>query len=152
MSRSTRVPNLWRGFRHFAPLMQSAVASCLSIVSSSGTRVKGARAKQPFAVALKDRAPFAIGGVWENWRHPQGGEWIRTVAIITVPSNELVAQIHDRMPLILPKAACERWLGEEPDPHDLLVPFPAELMAMWPVSTRVNKPENDDASLLYPAT
>jgi putative SOS response-associated peptidase YedK len=73
------------------------------------------------------------------------------VAIITVPSNELVAQIHDRMPLILPKAACERWLGGEPDPHDLLVPFPAELMAMWPVSTRVNKPENDDASLLEPA-
>jgi putative SOS response-associated peptidase YedK len=114
--------------------------------------VKGARAKQPFAVAMEDRAPFAIGGLWENWRHPQSGEWIRTVAIITVPSNELVAQIHDRMPLILPKAACERWLGEEPDPHDLLVPFPAELMAMWPVSTRVNKPENDDASLLYPAT
>ena len=88
----------------------------------------------------------------DQLRHPQSGEWIRTVAIITVPSNELVAQIHDRMPLILPKAACERWLGEEPDPHDLLVPFPAELMAMWPVSTRVNKPENDDASLLYPAT
>ena len=100
---------------------------------------------------MEDRAPFAIGGLWENWRHPQSGEWIRTVAIITVPSNELVAQIHDRMPLILPKAACERWLGEEPDPHDLLVPFPAELMAMWPVSTRVNKPENDDASLLDPA-
>jgi len=89
--------------------------------------------------------------LWENWRHPQSGEWIRTVAIITVPSNELVAQIHHRMPLILPKTAYERWLGGEPDPHDLLVPFPAELMVMWPVSTRVNKPENDDASLLDPA-
>ena len=100
---------------------------------------------------MEDRAPFAIGGLWENWRHPESGEWIRTMAIITVPSNELVAQIHDRMPLILPKAACERWLSGEPDPHDLLVPFPAELMAMWPVSTRVNKPENDDASLLDPA-
>ena len=57
-----------------------------------------------------------------------------------MPSNELVAQIHDRMPLILPKSAYERWLGQEPDPHDLLVPFPAEQMVMWPVSTRVNKP------------
>ena len=73
--------------------------------------VKGARAKQPFAVAMEDRTPFAIGGVWENWRDPQSGEWIRTVAIITVPSNELVAQIHHRMPLILPKQAYERWLG-----------------------------------------
>jgi putative SOS response-associated peptidase YedK len=113
--------------------------------------VKGARAKQPFAVAMQDRMPFAIGGVWDNWRHPQSGEWIRTVAIITVPSNELVAQIHDRMPLILPKASCDRWLGGEPDPHDLLVPLPAERMAMWPVSIRVNKLENDDASLPDPA-
>jgi putative SOS response-associated peptidase YedK len=113
--------------------------------------VKGARAKQPFAVAMESRAPFAIGGLWENWRHRQSGEWIRTVAIITVPSNELVAKIHDRMPLILPKQAYECWLGQKPDPHDLLVPYPAELMTMWPVSTRVNKPENDDASLLNPA-
>lgn len=73
------------------------------------------------------------------------------MAIITVPSNELVAQIHDRMPLILPKSAFERWLGREADPHDLLVPFPAEPMVMWPVSTRVNEPENDDSSLLDPA-
>jgi putative SOS response-associated peptidase YedK len=110
--------------------------------------IKGVRARQPFAVAMKDRTPFAIGGLWENWRDPQSGEWIRTIVIITVPSNELVAQIHDRMPLILPKAAYERWLGEERDPHDLLVPFPADTMAMWPVSTRVNSPEN---SLLDPA-
>jgi putative SOS response-associated peptidase YedK len=100
---------------------------------------------------MKDRTPFALGGLWENWRDPQSGEWIRTVAIITVPSNELIAQIHDRMPLILPKNAYERWLGDEPDPHDLLAAFPANLMVMWPVSTRVNSPDNDDASLLDPA-
>jgi putative SOS response-associated peptidase YedK len=90
--------------------------------------IKGARAKQPYAVAMKDRTPFAIAGLWENWRHPQSGEWIRTFAIITVPANELVAQIHDRMPLILPKSAYERWLGVEPDPHDLLTPFAVERM------------------------
>ena len=112
--------------------------------------IKGARAKQPYAVAMKDRTPFAIAGLWENWRHPQSGEWIRTFAVITVPANALVGQIHDRMPLILPKSAYERWLGVEPDPHDLLTPFPAELMVMWPVSTRVNSPDNDDASLLDP--
>jgi putative SOS response-associated peptidase YedK len=84
----------------------------------------------------KDRTPFAIAWLWENWRHPQSEEWIRTFAIITVPANDLVQQIHDRMPLILPKSAYERWLGEEPDPHDLLTPFPAELMVIWPVSTQ----------------
>ena len=54
---------------------------------------------------MKDRTPFAIAGLLENWRQPQSGEWIRTFTIITVPANELVAQIHDRMPLILANSA-----------------------------------------------
>jgi putative SOS response-associated peptidase YedK len=90
--------------------------------------IKGARAKQPYAVTMKDRTPFAIAGLWENWRHPRSGEWIRTFAILTVPANDLVGQIHDRMPLILPKSAYERRLGQEPDPYDLLTPFPSDLM------------------------
>jgi putative SOS response-associated peptidase YedK len=63
----------------------------------------------------------------------------------------MTAQIHDRMSLILPKSAYERWLGVEPDPHDPLTPFAVELMMMWPVSTRVNSPDNVDSSLLDPA-
>jgi putative SOS response-associated peptidase YedK len=55
-----------------------------------------------------------------------------------------------RMPLILAPGDYARWLGEEPDPRDLMRPFPADLMRMWPISTRVNKPENDDASILEP--
>src|SRR5260370_15301768 len=43
-----------------------------------------------------------------------------------------------------------RWLCEEPDPRDLMRPFPADLMRMWPISTRVNKPENDDPSIIEP--
>jgi putative SOS response-associated peptidase YedK len=65
-----------------------------------------------------------------------------------VPSNKLVAQIHDRMPAILEPKSYERWLGLEPDPRDLLITYPSEPMTMWPISTRVNKPENDDPSLL----
>jgi len=137
------------------PTFRAAYAKRRCIVPVDGffewRAVKGARVKQPFAIAMKDRTPFALGGLWENWRDRQSGEWIRTVAIITVPSNELVAQVHNRMPLILSKSAYQRWLGQESDPHDLLVPFPAELMAMWRVSTRVNSPDYDDASLLDPA-
>jgi len=95
------------------------------------------------------RAPFGIAGIWENWREPASGEWLRTFAIIT-DSNELVADIHDRIPVILAPGDYPRWLGEEPDPHDLMRPFPADLMRMWPISTRVNKPENDDPSILEP--
>jgi putative SOS response-associated peptidase YedK len=109
--------------------------------------IKGAKAKQPFAISMRDGSPFGIAGIWENWKDP-AGEWRRTFAILTVPSNELVGQIHDRMPAILRAKDYDRWLGDEPDPRDLLKSYPAELMRMWPISTRVNKPENDDPSIL----
>jgi putative SOS response-associated peptidase YedK len=50
--------------------------------------------------------------------------------------------------VILSPADYERWLGDEPDPRDLMRSFPAEMMRMWPISTRVNKPENDDPSIM----
>jgi putative SOS response-associated peptidase YedK len=112
--------------------------------------IKGQKAKQPYAIAMKDGSPFGLGGLWENWKDPASGEWIRTFAIITTDANELVAEIHDRMPLILAPGDYFRWLSEEPDPDDLLRVFPAEPMRMWPISTRVNKPENDDPSILEP--
>jgi putative SOS response-associated peptidase YedK len=59
-----------------------------------------------------------------------------------------VAEIHDRMPLIIVSGDYARWLGEEPDSHDLTRSFPAEPMRMWPISTPVNKPENDDPSIV----
>ena len=110
--------------------------------------IKGARAKQPYAIAMKDGSPFGLAGLWENWRNPNTGEWERTFAIITVPSNELVRQIHDRMPAIVMPESYDRWLGLEPDPQDLLIAYPSELMTMWPISRRVNAPENDDPALL----
>jgi putative SOS response-associated peptidase YedK len=112
--------------------------------------IKGQKAKQPYAIAMKDGAPFGIACIWENWKEPASGEWIRTFAIITTDANALVAEIHDRMPVILPREGDARWLGEELDPRDLMRPFPAELMRIWPISTRVNKPENDDPSIVEP--
>jgi putative SOS response-associated peptidase YedK len=110
--------------------------------------IKGARVKQPYAIAMKNGLPFGLAGLWENWRNPSTGEWERTFAIITVPSNELVRQIHPRMPAILQPDGYDRWLGSEPDLRHLLIAYPAELMTMWPVSTRVNGPENDGPALL----
>jgi putative SOS response-associated peptidase YedK len=110
--------------------------------------IKGQKAKQPFAIAMKDGSPFGIAGIWENWKEPKSGEWIRTFAILTVPANELVGTIHDRMPAILRPAAYERWLGPEPEVQELLVPFPSRAMRMWPISARVNSPANDDEHIL----
>jgi putative SOS response-associated peptidase YedK len=79
---------------------------------------------------------------------PNFGEWTRTFAIITTEANELVDNIHDRMPLILAPSDYERWLSDDPDPREFMQPFPASPMRMWPVSTRVNKPENDDPDIV----
>jgi putative SOS response-associated peptidase YedK len=111
--------------------------------------IKGAKAKQPYAIGMKSGAPFALAAIWENWQRPGTDEWLRTFAVITCPSNDLVSAIHDRMPVIIPPDAYDRWLANiEPDPRDLLVAYPNEPMTMWPISTRVDKPENDDAAIL----
>jgi putative SOS response-associated peptidase YedK len=89
-----------------------------------------------------------LAGLWENWKDPTTNEWVRTYVIITAPANGLVATIHDRMPAILHRGDFDRWLGSEPDPRDLLRSFPSEAMRMWPISTRVNSPNNDDEKLL----
>jgi putative SOS response-associated peptidase YedK len=99
---------------------------------------------------MKDGSPFGIGGVWENWKDPGSGERIRTFAVITTDPNELVAEIHDGMPLILAPSDYVRWLNDEPYPGDRMKRFPAGPMRMWPISTRVNKPENDGPSILEP--
>lgn len=112
--------------------------------------IKGA-SKQPYAIAMKSGEPFALAGIWENWKRPETEEWVRTFAIITTDANDLMRPIHDRMPVILAPADYARWLSpDEPDPRDLLRPYPSEPMTMWPISTRVNKPANDDPGILDP--
>ena len=97
---------------------------------------------------MKDGKPFGIGGLWENWKDPASGEWIRTFAVITTDANELVAEIHDRMPLILTPGDYNRWLSEEPDPRDLLAAVSGRADADVADIDARNKPENDDPSLL----
>jgi putative SOS response-associated peptidase YedK len=66
---------------------------------------QGPEDKAAYAIAMKDGSPFGIGGLWENWRDPTSAEWIKTFAIVTTDANDLVAEIHDRMPVILPPTA-----------------------------------------------
>ena len=93
--------------------------------------IRGAGGKQPYAIAMKDGSPFGLAGLWENWRNPNTGEWERTFAVITVPWNELVGKIHNRMPAILEPKSYDRWLSLEPDPCDLLISYPADAMTIW---------------------
>lgn len=109
---------------------------------------KGEKVKQPFAIAMKDGSPFTLAAIWEKWRNPQTGLEDKTFAVVTSEANELVGEIHNRMPVIIAPEDRDRWLSEEPDPRDLLRPFPSELMAIWPISRRVNSPANNDESIL----
>jgi putative SOS response-associated peptidase YedK len=106
--------------------------------------------KQPYALAMADDTPFCIAAIWEPRRDPDArpGTEGKTFAVITCPPNDLVATIHDRMPVILHEKDYPRWLSDEVDASDLMVPFPSAQMKIWPVSTRVNKAGNEGADLL----
>jgi putative SOS response-associated peptidase YedK len=108
--------------------------------------------KVPFDIALEGDEPFAFAGIWEVWKNPANQEWVLSCSIVTTEANGLIAQIHDRMPVILNSEDEAAWLGEEQrdDLMELLKPFPANQVKMREISTRVNDPKNDDASLLDP--
>jgi putative SOS response-associated peptidase YedK len=104
--------------------------------------------KQPLHVGMKDGAPFALAGLTDRWLSPEG-EVLDTCAIVTTRANALLAPMHDRMPVIIAPEDYERWLDvAEEEVADLFEPYPAEAMAYYPVSRRVNAVRNDDASLL----
>jgi putative SOS response-associated peptidase YedK len=109
-------------------------------------------AKQPYAVVAADGRPFAMAGLWERWTKPGSGETVQSFAIVTGPPNELVAPIHNRMPVILPREAWPAWLGERELPVDqllrLLQPYPAAAMHAYKVGPRVGNVRNNDADLL----
>jgi putative SOS response-associated peptidase YedK len=133
-----------------APSFRAAYKSrrCLVPADAFYEWRKNGKAKQPYAIAMRDRQPFALAGLWENWKEPETQEWIRTFTILTTPPNEIVAPLHDRMPLILTPQNYDRWLDTKDDPAPLIRPYPFDDLVTWQVSTRVNKPENDDPGIL----
>ena len=114
----------------------------------------GMKSKVPHFIRLKSGAPFAFAGLWEHWQSADGSE-IRSAAIITTEPNELMASIHNRMPVILHPNTYSQWLDSAPQSPDrlnnLLVPYPAGEMEAYPVSMLVNSPGNDRAECVIPA-
>ncbi len=97
----------------------------------------------------RTRRPFAFAGLWERWKRRTDGVDILTCTIITTNPNDVVGKIHGRMPVILPPEHYAEWLSTEDrrmkgaeDP--LLVPYTASEMISYPVSRKVNSPDNDD--------
>jgi putative SOS response-associated peptidase YedK len=137
------------------PAFRSAVKRRRCLIPSDGFfewQKVGSR-KQPHLIRFADQRAFAFAGLWERWR-PSDGDAIESCTIITASPNELIAEYHDRMPVILPPSAFDEWLSAAPLADErlaaLLTPHPEDEMEVFPVSTRVNKPVNDDPECIKP--
>jgi putative SOS response-associated peptidase YedK len=115
--------------------------------------LKNGKAKTPFCFTMVDDSIFAFAGIWASWRNPEG-QTIKTCSIITTTPNSLCADVHDRMPVILPDDAYALWLDpgfQKADAIcDVLKPFNPALMRRFEVSNRVNLAKNDDPACAEP--
>jgi putative SOS response-associated peptidase YedK len=112
--------------------------------------------KQPYFIHRPDGEPYAFAGLWEVWKGPnKDQEPMRSCTIITTSPNEPMAEIHDRMPVILPPSAWDTWLDRDVDDLELLgkllVPSAPQIITMHPVSIEVNNVRNDGEQLIEEA-
>jgi putative SOS response-associated peptidase YedK len=107
--------------------------------------------KQPYYIRRGDERIFAFAGLWDRWRSPDGEE-IGSFTILTTEPNELMRDLHNRMPVIIAREYYALWLdGATQDPAQLaplLRPCPADELVAYPVSTRVNNPKFEDPSCI----
>ena len=110
-------------------------------------------AKRPMRVVMRTGEPFAFAGLWSTWKDPDGNR-IPSCAIITTTTNDLLASVHDRMPVVLPRDMEEFWLDTAVDDPDLLAsalaPLPDDAMEFYEVSELVNSAANDGPEVIAP--
>ena len=108
--------------------------------------------KQPYAITINDADVFAMAGIASSWEDHASGEIVDSFSILTCAPNELMATIHDRMPVILNQDSWSLWLDpavtEQEVVEPLLDSFPAATMRAWSVGDAVNKVANDSPDLL----
>ncbi len=107
--------------------------------------------KVPYRIKMKDDSLFAMAGLWDSWKNGEG-ELINSFTIITTSPNELMENIHLRMPVILEKKDEKTWINESDVEvlKSLLKPYPADQMTAYPISKLVNSPANDLPEILNP--
>ncbi len=108
------------------------------------------KTKQPFVIGLTNTAMFAFAGLWDAWKDEQD-KWLQSFSIVTTEANELMSQIHSRMPVILHERDYDRWLEREvtdQPPIDLLRPFESDLMDMHRANSKVGNVRNNGPEML----
>jgi putative SOS response-associated peptidase YedK len=114
---------------------------------------KQGRSKQPYFVRRADGSPMFIAGLWEKWTDRGTGELVESCTILTTEPNEKVAELHNRMPVVLDGGGVDRWLSRgrpEAELKALLRAAPSEWFVMDAVSTQVNSPANEGPALVEP--
>lgn len=108
--------------------------------------------KQPLFIHLEPSHPFAFAGLWEEWESPDGA--LVTCTIVTTEPNALIQTFHTRMPVILDRGNYDAWLDHKNEDvrslTSLLAPYPAERMAMYPVSRSVSNPRFKEPLTIVP--
>jgi putative SOS response-associated peptidase YedK len=110
-----------------------------------------AKTKRPYFYSLNNGKPFAFAGLWDAWKDTNTNEWLLSFAIITTEPNELTAQVHNRMPVIVQPRDYDRWLKRgavEELPVDLLRPYPAEEMKAREANQAVGNVRNNGPEML----
>jgi putative SOS response-associated peptidase YedK len=110
------------------------------------------KARQPHFFQMKDEAPFMFAGIWDRWT--RDGVTINSCAIITTTANELLAEIHHRMPVMLDDESWNEWLQNNARTEhlrELLVPFPSSRMKGYTVDQAVNDAKEDEATMVEKA-
>ncbi len=136
------------------PAFRSAVKRRRCLIPADGFYEwkKIGKQKQPVYIHLRDERPFAMAGLWEHWSGPDGP--VESCTILTTRPNELLTDVHDRMPVILAPDSHGLWLDhsvvEREALEHLFAPYAAAEMAWHPVSTLVNSPRNQGEELIAP--
>lgn len=107
--------------------------------------------KQPYHVRTPDQRVWAMAGIWSSWRN-EAGELVDSCSVLTTESNATLADLHSRMPVLLPPEQYDLWL----DPAEvvpealsgLLIPASEDALVMVPVATTVNSVKNQGAACL----
>jgi putative SOS response-associated peptidase YedK len=105
--------------------------------------------KIPYAIDRADGGIMALASLWDRWKNPETGDELTSFAVITCPPNDLVAPIHNRMPVVLDAADYDAWLSGTGDQATaLLKPCPADELTAYRVGDRVGNVRNDDEAVL----
>ena len=122
---------------------------CLILADGFYEWRKEGDAKTPYFISLADGSPFAFAGLWENWSSKESDESLQTTAIITTAASDFMAQLHQRMPVVMQPAQAERWLGGDMELLSEVIDNSPSFQA-WPVDRKVNNARNEEPGLIEP--